>query len=749
MANFSTVDRIQQTIRAGDPVERIRQENRIKVSNAANCYPPLSKEEARRLGIKINVNWGTMMILLAHARRQYLTAFMGNQYFFKVKLPYAPAVNQSEWEGFITQEINRPMRESDTYWEHHCSRWSSVVLHGVGPMLWYDDEDWESRFLAMSDLRVPTDETRDFRNLTWFAARHHYKPGELLDEVFSDQPNNHWNKKAVASILKNYKELNFVDASNNYDWENSPEKLAELLRQDGGYYSNDAMPSIPLWHFYFEDNTDPKRPGWYLRIVPEQGTVRGPEPKDFLWESDNPVAAKRKHILQCQYGDLTSDPPFMYNSIRGLGFALIEPEFYDNITRCRLMQHIHDNFNIWLRVVDPVDKARAQVQEFSNLGLLRAGVSVVPQNERHQIDAGLVEMAMAQMQQLKQNASSTYTQQIDTGTQKEQTAFETSVKTQQVNAMLSGLLLTAFRYAATEYREVARRFCLFKTENSDVLTFQKRCKQMGIPRQHLNVDLWDIEPVTPLGMGNPTIAQAASQQLMAIRSAYEPTAQQEILHEATLAITGDPRKAARWAPLDQQKDVTSGEEYIQSVFATLMQGILVRPPERISTIEQMDALIVMFGQKVKNLMMRSNVASPEETVGLNTVYQFAVQLIQKLAANEQEKQRVKLYSDAIGKIYNEVKGLAQRGMEQMKKAMDQGGGNGGPGADQIAKAKATMLQAQVKAKATSDKAKLSEQLKAQQHTREQRRKDAAAFAEIQRTNEVAKAQNRLKSVSKE
>jgi len=37
----------------------------------------------------------------------------------------------------------------------------------------------------------------------------------------------------------------------------------------------------------------------------------------------------------------------------------------------------------------------------------------------------LLELGLSRLQQFKQQASATYTQQIDTGTQKEQTAFET------------------------------------------------------------------------------------------------------------------------------------------------------------------------------------------------------------------------------------------------------------------------------------------------------------------------------------
>ena len=467
-----------------------------------------------------------------------------------------------------------------------------------------------------------------------------------------------------------------------------------------------------------------------MRVVPETGQVKaqGKDVDRFLWQSDEPVADSLQQILHCQFGDLTTDAPFKYHSVRSLGFALLEPEFYDNLTRCRLLQHIHDNFNIWLRVTDPPDKARAQVQEFSNLGVVRAGVSIVPQAERHQIDSNLVEMGMAQLTQLKQEASSTYTQQTDSGTKKEQTAFETNVKMQQVNAMLSGLLLTAFKYETFAYREICRRFCRRKSENEDVKKFQKRCRQAGIHPRYLNVEDWLVEPVTPLGMGNPTIATAAAQQLMQARAVYPPTAQQEILHEFTLTTTGDARKAARWAPLGKTHSVTSGEEYVQGIFGTLMQGVPIRPKESLSPIEQLDAVIPLFAGKIALIEKRDNVGKPDEIAGLSTVRQYMGGLIQRLAQDPEEKQRVKQYMDSIGKLWNQVEGLAQRGQQAQQK--QQGANGADPAA--MAKVNSMMMLAKVKAQTSQQKAAMQERQNSQRFVQDQRREDAKAFAEIQR-----------------
>lgn len=739
MPNWSSAEKVLQTIRAGDDVETIRQGNRVKVTDAANCVPPLDEETAKKMDVKVNVNWGGLMMILAHATRQYITAFLTNQHFFKVSLPYAPAEHQSEWEAFITDEINKPLRDSLSYFELQKSRWKSVVTHGVGPQVWFKPDHWKPNFVAMSDLRIPTDTTIDFENLGWFSVRVQYLPMELLDKAFSGRKNNRWDKKAVADILRNYKELNTTDALSNFTWD-QPEKIHALWKQNGGFYSGDAMPVISLWHFYFEDNTDPDNKGWFMRVVAETSVVKGAQKEQFLWQSDEPVAGALSQLLHCQFGDLTSDAPAKYHAIRSLGFALLEPEFYDNLTRCRLMQHIHDNFNILLRISDPIDKARAAVQEFSNLGVLRSGVTIVPENERHQIDSKLVEMGMAQMSQLKQQASASYTQQPDTGTQKEQTAFETNVKMQQVNAMLGGLLMTAFMYEKFADKEMCRRFCLRKTSDPDIQRFQRRCKEAGIPRRHLDPELWDVEPVTPLGMGNPTIAHAAAQELIEKIGLLDPTAQQEVKHEWVLTVTGDSRKAARWAPLGKGRGITEAQRDSMAMFGTLMTGVMIPVMEGLPVIDQIDAMIPLFASKIHMIEQRDNVGKPDEITGLQSVYQYLGELINRLAQNPEEKQRVKKYMDDIGQLWNQVKGLAQRGQEAAQKSQQNGHD---PAA--IAKAQSTLMLAKVKAKTTIDKAKLTDKQKSESFVRDQRRQDAKALADIQR--EAVKT--RMKSLSSE
>lgn len=740
--NFSTPSRVLQTIRAGDTAEWERGQNRVNINNAANCVPPLDAEMAKKMGVKINVNWGELMILLAHARRQYRNAWYANQHFFKVWLPYAPPQYQTEWSNEITSEINKVMRKSRKHFEVLENMFAAVVCHGIAPRAWYNKYDWCADFVAIEDLRIATDTTSDLENLGWYGIRHVYTPGELMKEAF--KPDSKWNIEAVKSMLKNKKEINWDYAPEHYDWDTQPEKFAELVKQDGAWYASDAMPGFPLWKFYFEDDTDEKNKGWFMRIVAAEGTQGAPQ-NEFLWQSKKPVARNLSHLLHLQLGDLANKTPFMIHAIRSLGFALLEPTFYTNLTRCRLLQHVHDNFNTWLRSADPPDRARAQMQEFGDYKVLKPGLAVVPQTERHQIQADLVDAAMAQLKQLQNEASSTYTQQTDTGTKKEQTAFETSVRVDQVNALLGGLLVKSFMYEMFYYTEVCRRFCIQNSENEDVQKVQKRLEKKGIPRTQLDVDFWDVEPVTPLGMGNPTLARSAGKELAELLPMLDPTAQQEAKHDIVLTVTGDSRKAARWVPLDKGRGITDGMRDAMSIFGTLMQGVEVPPREGLPAIDQIEGMLPLLAGKIHMITQRDNMATPDEAFGLQTVIGYISKLIAQVGQDPREKQRVKQYGDDIGKLTNEVKGLVQRGEQARKKAGQQNGQD--PAA--MAKVQSAMMLAQVKAQTTAQKAAQTRKHKDEAFIREQRRQDAGTFAQIQRDDETNKAKVKAMKASRE
>ena len=264
-------------------------------------------------------------------------------------------------------------------------------------------------------------------------------------------------------------------------------------------------------------------------------------------------------------------------------------------------------------------------------------------------------------------ASASYTQDVDTGTAKEQTLGEAQIKLQQSNAMMTGILTVATRNEVFSYREISRRFCLKKSLDPDARKFQQKCKAYGIPPQFLDVELWDIACDMPLGSGNQTLEMAQATQLMQARSAHSPDAQAEILHIYDAAITQNPQLAQRLAPTGKKPAVSSGQTWASSIFGSLMQGTMVPMQPELSPIDQIKTLLGMTAGVVTKIMQSDNVGTPDDIAGLGMVLKYIQQLLQILAQDPAQKQQVKQFSDALGKLTNIIKGFAQR-QQQANKA---------------------------------------------------------------------------------
>lgn len=740
---FSSASKILDTIQAGDEVAYIQGDNRARINNLFNGAPPLTEEDAENMKLAVNVNFGEAPVLGQHGRRQYNNAFQSRNNYFKISIPDAPVEKKADWAAFITRRINRYLKRSRAYFELHRSQWASVLLHGMAPKFWYDKWNPLPRYVALSDFRVPTDSLCSMENLTWFGIRKYYTEGELSRKVWGPNAMPGWKKDIVKQLLSTYHDQTTQD-NQNY-WTDQPEKMAEMVKQDGGYYSSDAVPTIPLWHFYFHDDDNPREQSWKLRVVPDQNMLASPQ-GEFLFNNGNTsFASKLSHCLHCQFGDLNNDAPFKIHSVRSLGFLLMEPVFWSNLTQCRMVQHLFEHMNAWLRVNDPTGRARAQMIDLFHLAIVPEGVGVVPQTERHQVDSRLVELVQGKLDELKQQASVSYTQDTE-GRKEDETATGVMARVSSVNAMMSGLLNTAFNYEVFAYEEICRRFCLSRSPIQEVRDFQEACMEYGIPRRFINIEYWDVEPEIPLGSGNPTMEMARAKQLLDMRPMFDPTAQQEILHEATTVFTDDPRKADRWAPIDKVRGVTDGQEHAELAFSTLMLGVPVRQREGLPLIDQIETIIGLTAGVIQRIEKTGNMATAAELAGFSEVNKYMEGdekkpgLLQQLGGDEKEKPRAKQFAQVWGKLMNTVKGFAAR-LAQAQKAAAQQGQNGDNGAsahaETMAKLQGKMLLSQTDAKIKEAKAQADQRRKDQAYDREQRRRDAETMATISRDNAKA------------
>lgn len=730
--NFKDASSVTATINAGRDVERIRSANRALVDNLFNGEPPLSDFEAKEWGLQDNISWGEGPVLAAHARRQYTNNFLRTSRYFRLSIPEVPQEEKEKVEYEIGSFINRRMKRCFDYTLITQEQFASVTAHGMGPQIWEDRESWLPKTVALEDFRVPTDTQISFRNLEWFAVRDYYTEGQLAEKVFGVNALEAWNKPAVAKILNQMHPINYQDST--YNWTDSPEKMAQVVKQNGGFYSSDAVPTVALWRFYFKDmHPETRAISWKLRVVvdTDAGNVAAP-PDEFLYDSgEDSEADDLSEILFCQFGDLNNKAPFLVPAVRGMGFLLVEPCFWSNITICRMNQYLNEAFNPWVQVTDPAGESRAQAIQLFNKGIFPPGVRIVPQNERHQVSGDLIDRVMGKMKQLQGEVSSSYTQQSDNGTAREQTAYETSVRVAQVNAIASGIMLSASIKAVFQYREICRRFCIRNSTDPDVIAFQAEMKKKGVDDKWLNVELWEIEAETPLGDGNPTMAMSQARQLSELAVGMSPEAQKKVLHMSVAAVTQDYELAQDLVPLGEGPKVDEGVQEASYIFGTLMQGVQVPQNQKVSALQQAGPLIGMMAGVIARIEQGGNVADENELTGLHTVEQYIGGLIEQIKRNKAQSAVVQRMGTDLMKLSNVLKGFDQRLAEKKQKEAQMG-----PEMMKLQLEQAKFaLEKQAREQELALKgqmAAIEEQIRKAEFESEQMRLNQAAQAEIQR-----------------
>lgn len=709
-----------------------RSDNRTKINKLFDGWPPWTEQEVTDNKIPVNVNFKEACVLGKQALSQYENAYLKPENFFTIRGDRGDPTKRMEWSNFITTKINRVMKRSWPYLQLIRSKFSGVVLHGIGAQVWESRWDWRPRYVAVEDLLIPTDTETSLENLPFFAVRRTYTPSELIEKTQGETVDPGWNQPVVRELLDSIKNENL--STSNYTWLYNPEKMFELFKQTNHFYSIDSAPAIVLWDFFFYD-ADAK--GWKRRMIRD---VDGPSPgssyssysdndADWVYKSERIFAKEIGNLLHIQFGDLSNKPPFHYHSVRSLGFQLFDLCHLMNRIRSKEIECTVTDMQTWFRVLNPSDLARLNRMTFYDKGVLQEGINIVKQEERHQINVELLNQTKSGLRQLMSESSSAYTQDIDTGTQREQTATETIAKVNQVNALMGGLLNISYVQEEFPYREICRRFTQKKTENKDAQKFQEDCKRRGIPFAFLDVDTWEITAERVVGGGNKMLEISQTEKIMSMRPLLDPEPQRLALHMYIEALS-DSKTANMLVPLDAGVKVTSSVHDAELSFNAIMgSGMPMQPMPGMDHTEQIETCLKMLQGKIQQIMQSGGVGTPADVKGLNAVAVFIALHIKKLSEDESAKDKVTAYGKQLGKLMNEVKAMEQR------QAQQNGNGHLDP-----------KVMAEIAADDAKNKQKLQEKEAAaaqkRQHKQidfqtDQQRKNLSTKSDIQRKNATA------------
>src|SRR4029077_6026142 len=618
---FTTAAACEQVVWEMRLADFPRATNRAHLNDLYNGVPPFTDQEQIQNNITTNVNFLEGTKILHDARRQFATAFSSADQLFTVNLDHGPVWTRREWSARITREINKIVRGSREYMNCLDSVFALNVLHGIGPSMWEDRETWCPYERGIEDVLIPSNTYVSLRNLPFFAVYRQYTGAELWQKTHGPNVDPAWNmdlvERAITWVDQQAQQL----MSNVWPEVWSPEKMAERFKQDGGLYASDAVPTVDTFDLYFW-NDNGKKSGWNRRIILDAWGSPGPggaggtaasgrlsdrynagKESEFLYNPGNRVYASNiEEIIHFQFADASCVAPFRYHSVRSLGFLLYAVCHLQNRLRCKFNDHQFENLIQYFRVANPADQERLQKIDLIDKGIIPDGLSFVKQEERWQINQGIVELGLEMNRQSMQENSASFTQDFDFGKEKpDETATRTMAKVNQTAALVGSMLNKAYNQQAFQYREICRRFGMKNSKDPDVRKFRNLCLREELPLEALEPERWDVQPVRVIGSGNKMLQVAMADKLMAIRPTLDPDAQKQVDRIYILANSDDPALADQLVP--EQKGVSDSTHDAQMARGTILKGLPVTSEDGANHVEYVEAWLHAMALLVKGIEM--------------------------------------------------------------------------------------------------------------------------------------------------
>ena len=691
-----------------------RATNRALINGLFNGEPPYTEDEVRQNNYSTNCNFLESTKMAHDARRQFYNALCVPDPVFFVKVDRGPKHKRQEYGMQITKKIGRIMKDSPLYHDLQRGTGAQNVLHGIAPSAWEDLYSWCPQDVGIEDILVPANTLTSMRNCLMLARYRQYTAKELWDLTHKTNVDPGWNMDAVKNAIKWADDQARLLMGTTWPEVWSPEKMEERIKGDGGLYASDVLPTIDCFDFYFWKD-DGKKSGWRRRIIldawgqPGAGganvaipsanerpsKTRFQEVGGFLYDSkDRVYADKLSKFIHFQFADCSSVAPFRYHSVRSLGMLLYAVCHLQNRLRCKVNDATMESLLQYFRVANPGDMDRLNRINLIDKGVLEEGLQFVRPEERWQVNEALVSQTMQLNRQTMSDNSSSFTQDFDFDKEnQDETATRTMAKVNATAALVGAMLNQAYNYRAFQDKEIARRFCLKNSRDPEVRKFRAQCLKDGMPEEILESECWDIQPNRVIGGGNKTLQVAIADKLMGIANRLDPQAQQEV-NRMFIAINSDDWDLAeRLVP--EQKKISDATHDAQLAAGVLMDGLPLAIKEGINHIDYIEALLADLGFIIQRIEHAGGMATQKEIEGMTNMVGHIKKHIEIVAADKQEKERVKKYMDLLGGFENRIKAYTQRLQEEAKKQA-QKNGEGGP--DPEAKAKSQSMLAQNKMK---------------------------------------------------
>ena len=697
-----------------------RRYDRALVNRLFNGGAPYTQEEVEDGNIAVNNNFLTGPELAHDCRRQFTQAFLVPDPLVIVDVDHGPAWKRQGWGMTITKEWNRILRNNIQFMENERSGIAQKVLHGIDPFSWESSTSPYPRCNAIENSLVPSATLCSMENLQFFARYRKYTARELSQQIQGPNVDPGWNIPVVKAAIRwvNNQAAKLLGAQWPEPW--SPESSEQDIKENSGLYASDRVPTVDVYDLFYYDD-DNNQSGWRRKMVldvwgfPGAGGMvtsiaatkspdyerYGLEKSQFLYDSERRqnklYAGKLEHIAQWGYADCSAVAPFPHHAVRSMGWLLYSVCHLENRLKCKLTEAAFESCMQYFRINNLADAEMAIKINLTDKTALPPGLQFVHRDERWEPPAQLLAQVMAMTGQTIAKNSESFVHAFDSERGDSETATRTMAKAANSSSMISAMLGQAYLYQRIKYREIARRFCMDskETQHVDVKTFRAACLRQGVPMECLDVERWNIEPAKIIGGGNKIMQQSMMGRIMALYfPKLDPSAQKQVLRMGLAIDTDDYALANRLVP-DQPE--TSGSIHDAQLSAgLLLSGLPMSLKQGVNHDEYCEALLAAMAVRIGQIQSEGVPITPDEIMGLQNcagqtlqgqpipggngvlghlqILEGQVQHHVKGRADDKTlKETIKKIKDALSRIMNEVKALAQQAAEAKKKQAQSGG----------------------------------------------------------------------------
>ncbi len=729
---FSTVSDALKVVTTMEQSGRLRSADRAMIHAQMDGRAPYTPKEVEEYKIQFNVNKLGGYKIAMDANMQVNGALMNKDKFFTARCLKGKPEKRDEWGGTFTDAINFPMKKGRSGRRHlylMMNRDASLVMDGIGALVWMNNYKWLPTFIPLQDLLIPEDTGLDLsEGLGHFGFNVYFTPRQLTEAVSGDKVDKGWNREFVRQIISSIPQVANSIPGMRETWA-QPEVWEQIAKQHSTFLSSDVAGKVKIT-FIFEQDAETGK--WFRKVLYRKtdnvslpdGSADSTTPDDtakFMYDSGKtPFADDIEQIMHVQFGAGNVVAPLKFHSTRGLGTLLYAAVEADNRLYNQTLQATFFDLMQIFRIMNPTQQDRPKIIDLHAWGELEEGVSFIKSDERHKPDQRLLESTTAQNRQLIAESSASYTSDVDNGTQREQTLGEAQIKLQAANKLVSGLLGNMYWQEAFYYEEVKRRMLMRNPTDPDIVAFQKKCKTAGIPDDLMHdPDAWAVDVEKVFGAGDQTLAIQEVTALMAIVTQLDPSAQTIVRRKYIATITRNPDLARQLVP-DNGNKVSEGNKAAEADFNTCMNGL---QPQFTEGVEQQDYIMTMaemMSGKIEQVKASpSQMGTPEDVAGLSMVSQCLQQHLQLLSQNVAMKQFVGAFEKLVGKMMNDVKAFAQRQQQAAQAEAEQ------HNQDPEAEAKVQALAANTAAKVHAAEVTTAQKLKQNKQLHDQKmRQDA-------------------------